>query len=91
MRAMRGDLSRAFDKLYSDVRRPSIPPEHLLRALLLQALYAVRSEALLIEQLQYSLLFRWFVGRWMDDPISHATTVTKKPTMARVSWPRCAR
>jgi transposase len=51
-------LSRAFDTLYSDTGRPSIPPEHLLRALLLQALYTVRSEALLIEQLQYNLLFR---------------------------------
>ena len=52
-------LSRAFDRLYADTGRPSIPPEQLLRALLLQTLYTVRSERLLMEQLQYNLLFRW--------------------------------
>lgn len=56
-------LSPRFAKLYSDIGRPSIPPEQLLRALLLQLLYSVRSERLLIEQLDYNLLFRWFVGR----------------------------
>src|SRR5438093_1763025 len=55
------DLSTQFDALYSRVGRPSIPPEHLLRALLLQVLYSVRSERLLMEQLDYNLLFRWFV------------------------------
>ncbi len=70
-------LSPVFDTLYSDEGRPSIPPEQLLRALLLQALYTVRSERMLIEQLQYNLLFRWFVGLAMDDPIWHATTFTK--------------
>lgn len=70
-------LSRTFDRLYSDTGRPSIPPEQLLRALLLQTLYTVRSERLLIEQLQYNLLFRWFVGLNMDDPVWHATTFTK--------------
>jgi hypothetical protein len=59
-------LSRTFDRLYADTGRPSIPPEQLLRALLVQALYTVRSERLLIEQLQYNLLFRWFVGLSMD-------------------------
>ena len=71
------DLSRQFDELYSTVGRPSIPPEHLLRALLLQVLYSVRSERLLMEQLDYNLLFRWFVGLAMDDPIWDATVFTK--------------
>jgi hypothetical protein len=56
------DLSRSFDRLYSREGRPSIPPERLLRALLLQAFYTVRSERQLMEQLDYNLLFRWFVG-----------------------------
>jgi hypothetical protein len=55
-------LSPCFDKLYSRVGRPSIAPERLLRALLLQVLYSVRSERMLMEQLQYNMLFRWFVG-----------------------------
>lgn len=70
-------LSRPFDRLYADTGRPSIPPEQLLRALLLQTLYTVRSERLLMEQLQYNLLFRWFVGLSMDDPVWHPTTFTK--------------
>jgi len=71
------ELSPHFDQLYSKVGRPSIPPEHLLRALLLQVLYSVRSERLLMEQLDYNLLFRWFVGLAMDDPIWDATVFTK--------------
>jgi len=63
------DLNRLFDKMYSRVGRPSIPPEKLLRALLLQVLYSIRSERLLMEQLDYNLLFRWFVGLSMDDPV----------------------
>src|SRR3954453_11182844 len=55
-------LSPAFKGLYSTFGRPSIPPEKLLRALLLQVLYTVRSERMLMEQLEYNLLFRWFVG-----------------------------
>jgi transposase len=70
-------LSPRFDRLYSTIGRPSIPPEKLLRALLLQGLYTVRSERLLIEQLHYNLLFRWFVGLSMDDPIWDPTTFTK--------------
>ena len=70
-------LSPQFDRLYSTIGRPSIPPEKLLRALLLQGFYTVRSERLLIEQLQYNLLFRWFVGLSMDDPVWDATTFTK--------------
>jgi transposase len=70
-------LSARFDRLYSHIGRPSIPPEKLLRALLLQGLYTVRSEALLMEQLQYNLLFRWFVGLSMDDPVWDATVFSK--------------
>ena len=71
------ELSPAFAKLYSPVGRPSIPPEKLLRALLLQVLYSTRSERLLMEQLDYNLLFRWFVGLNMDDPVWDATVFTK--------------
>src|SRR5215475_9153361 len=71
------ELSPQFAQLYSKVGRPSIPPEHLLRALLLQVLYSVRSERLLMEQLQYNLLFRWFVGLGMDDAVWAPTTFTK--------------
>ena len=70
-------LSGRFDRLYSDIGRPSIPPEKLLRALLLQMLYTIRSERLLMEELDYSVLFRWFVGLGMDDPVWDATTFTK--------------
>ncbi len=62
---------------YAEGGRPSIPPEHLLRALLLQVLYSVRSERQLVEQLDYNLLFRWFVGLGVDDPIWVPTVFTK--------------
>ncbi len=66
-------LSPEFDRLYAKVGRPSIPPERLLRALLLQAFHSIRSERLLIEQLEYNLLFRWFVGLEIDDTVwNHA-------------------
>jgi len=71
------ELSRAFDELYATTGRPSIAPEKLLRALLLQALYAKRSERLLMEELDYSLLFRWFVGLAIDDPVWDATVFSK--------------
>ena len=71
------ELSPQFATLYSRVGRPSIAPEKLLRALLLQMLYTVRSERLLMEQLDYNLLFRWFVGLEMDDPIWNPTVFTK--------------
>jgi len=71
------DLSERFEGLYARVGRPSVPPEQLLRALLLQILYSVRSERLLMEQLQYNLLFRWFVGLGMDEPVWAPTTFTK--------------
>ena len=70
-------LSPAFDQLYAELGRPSIPPEKLLRALLLQAFYSVRSERQLMEQLDYNLLFRWFVGLAMDAPIWDVTVFTK--------------
>ena len=70
-------LSPSFDRLYSDLGRPSIPPEKLLRALLLQAFYSVRSERQLMEQLDYNLLFRWFVGLAIDAPIWDVTVFTK--------------
>jgi transposase len=77
LRAMMDDIlkemSPRFAKLYADTGRPSIPPERLLRALLLQILYTVRSERLLMEQLNYNLLFRWFVGMDMDEVVwNHA-------------------
>jgi transposase len=71
------DMSPQFGKLYSDVGRPSIAPERLLRALLLQIFYSVRSERLLMEQLDYNLLFRWFVGMNMDEQVWVATLFTK--------------
>ena len=70
-------MSRRFAGLYAKTGRPSIPPEQLLRALLLQVLYTIRSERLLVEELNYNLLFRWFVGLNMDDPVWHPTTFTK--------------
>src|SRR5881409_757322 len=70
-------LSRRFARLYAKAGRPSIAPEKLLRALLLQVLYTIRSERLLMEQLDYNLLFRWFVGLEMDDPVWNATVFTK--------------
>lgn len=70
-------MSGRFSELYSSTGRPSIPPEKLLRALLLQILYTVRSERLLMEQLEYNLLFRWFVGLSMDDEVWDPTVFTK--------------
>jgi transposase len=71
------ELSPLFEKMYSYTGRPSIPPEQLLRALLLQVLYSIRSERLLIEQLDYNLLFRWFVGLSLDDPVWDPSTFSK--------------
>ena len=70
-------LSPRFEEMYSDIGRPSIAPEKLLRALLLQVLYTVRSERLLMEQLDYNLLFRWFVGMNMDEAVWVATVYSK--------------
>jgi transposase len=71
------ELSDLFDQMYSTMGRPSIAPEKLLRALLLQVLYTVRSERMLVEQLDYNLLFRWFVGLNMDDAVWDVTVFTK--------------
>ena len=72
-----GVLSPDFARLYSKTGRPSIAPEKLLRALLLQAFYTIRSERQLMEQLDYNLLFRWFVGLSMDAPVWDATVYSK--------------
>src|SRR5262245_55081072 len=71
------ELSPEFEAMYSGTGRPSVPPEQLLRALLLQLLYTVRSERMLMEQLNYNLLFRWFVGLTMSDEVWDATVFTK--------------
>src|SRR4249919_1348180 len=71
------NMGPQFDAMYAKVGRPSIAPEKLLRALLLQVLYTVRSERMLMEQLEYNLLFRWFVGLNMDDPVWDPTVFTK--------------
>jgi len=72
-----GQLSRCLDAMYAKVGRPSIAPEKLLRAQLLQMLYSIRSERLLMEEMDYNLLFRWFVGLNADDEVWDATTFTK--------------
>lgn len=71
------EMSPQFGKLYSEVGRPSIAPERLLRALLLQIFYSIRSERLLMEQMDYNLLFRWFVGMSMDEQVWVPTVFTK--------------
>jgi transposase len=71
------ELSRKFSSMYAATGRPSIAPEKLLRALLLQVLYTVRSERLLMEQLEYNLLFRWFVGLNMDEQVWVPTVFSK--------------
>jgi transposase len=71
------ELSKAFTALYTDFGRPSIAPEKLLRAMLLQAFYGIRSERLLMERLEFDLLFRWFVGLGVDDPVWDHSTFSK--------------
>jgi len=75
-RALR-ELSGRFSKMYSSLGRESVPPEQLLRALLLQVLYTIRSERMLMEQLEYNLLFRWFVGLNVDEPVWDRTVFSK--------------
>ena len=77
-------LSPKFTKMYSKIGRPSIPPEKLLRALLLQILYTVRSERLLMEQLEYNLLFRWFVG--LKAPARLRLTGVRSDRSEQLSW-----
>jgi transposase len=72
-----GEMSPLFDEMYSELGRPSIAPEKLLRAQLLQMLYSVRSERLLMEEIDYSVLFRWFVGMNLDEPVWDVTVFTK--------------
>ena len=77
VRDVLSDLNRGLGKLYASEGRPSIPPEQLLSALLLQVFYGIRSERQLMEQLDYNLLYRWFVGLSPDDPVWDPTTFTK--------------
>jgi transposase len=81
IRAMADEALKALDgrfhSLHDEDGRKSIPPEQLLRALLLQMLYSIRSERILIEQMQYNLLYRWFVGLSMDDEVWHPTVFTE--------------
>jgi len=77
VRAVLVDMDRTFSRMYAKEGRPSIPPEQLLSALLLQAFYSVRSERQLMEQINYNLLFRWFCGLSPDAPVWDATTFTK--------------
>ena len=74
---MLGELNRSLGRLYASEGRPSIPAEQLLRALLLQVFYGIRSERQLMEQLNYNLMYRWFVGLSPDDPVWDPTTFTK--------------
>ena len=71
------NMSARFDQMYASTGRPSVPPEKLLRAQLIQMLYSVRSERLLMEEIDYSLLFRWFVGMNLDEPVWDVTVFTK--------------
>src|SRR6516162_5866272 len=73
------DLSKTFTAIYTDFGRPSIAPEKLLRAMLLQAFYGIRSERQLMERLEFDLLFRWFVGLGVDDPVWDHSTFSKNP------------
>lgn len=71
------EIQQRLAVLYSSTGRPSVAPEKLLRTLLLQALYSIRSERMLMEQLNYNLLFRWFVGLHLDEPVWNATVFSK--------------
>jgi len=71
------NMTERFEAMYAKTGRPSIPPEKLLRAQLLQMLYSIRSERLLMEEIDYSMLFRWFVGMNLDEPVWDATVFTK--------------
>ena len=89
-------LTLDFSRLYSGMGRPSIPPEMLLRAMLLQAFYSIRSERQLMERLEFDLLFRWFVGLGIDDPAWNHSSFSKNrdrlldgARSRRSSWRRC--
>src|ERR1700737_464400 len=73
------ELSPLFEQMYSEVGRPSIPPERLLKASLLMALYTIRSERMFCEQLDYNLLFRWFLNMQLDQPsFDHSSFTTNR-------------
>ena len=80
----------SLDGRFGEIGRPSIPPEQLLRAMLLQAFYTVRSERHLVEQLDFNLLFRWFVGLGVDDPVWDASTRFSRTATAcsKAAWRR---
>ena len=80
-----GSLNEEFDKLYADSGRPSVAPEYILRALLLQVFFSIRSERLLVEQIDYNLLFRWFVGLGMDDLVWDHSAFSKNRDRLLVS------
>jgi transposase len=92
-----GAMEREIAPLYSGTGRPSIAPERLLRAMLLQAFYSIRSERQLMERIEFDLLFRWFVGLGMDDPVWDHSTFSKnrdrfwraqlRRASCRRSWP----
>src|SRR6202041_1051456 len=75
-------LAGEFSALYSPIGRPSIPPEKLLRAMLLQAFYSIRSERQLMDRLEFDLLFRWFVGIGIDDAVWDHSTFFQEPRSA---------
>ena len=89
-------MSARFDTLYAAAGRPSVPPERLLRALLLQIFFSVRSERMLMQQLDYNLLFRWFAGLEIDEPVwNHAVFSKNRERLlneepARDFWPVCS-
>ena len=82
-------MNRSLGRLYASEGRPSIPPEQLLSALLLQVFYGIRSERQLMEQLDYNLLYRWFVGLSPDDPVWDPTTSPRTATGCRTAM--CSR
>ena len=82
VRDVLGELNRSLTRLYASEGRPSIPPEQLLSALLLQVFYGIRSERQLMEQLDYNLLYRWFVGLSPDDPVWDPTVFHQEPRPA---------
>ena len=83
------NMSPLFDAMYAEGGRPSIPPEKLLRAQLLQMFFSVRSERLLMEEIDYSILYRWFVGLNLDEPVWDATTFTKnRDRLLEAVWRR---
>ena len=83
VRDVLSDLNRSLGRLYSSEGRPSIPPEQLLSALLLQVFYGIRSERQLMEQLDYNLLYRWFVGLSPDDPVWDPTSACRAAGVGR--------